>query len=414
MSRRERHSRAGVCLLRASVAACMALVALLTLCAPSVLARSTRARIASSIEFSHEPLIFGGIGALRAGDVRPVPQLVSDLWRDLDLAAADGAARRGGASALQASFRAHRFAPTLHAPVRAVLDISLRRGATPSNLAPVCAGPSNHNYDAVVRGATSSDFVATKTCFKSFGGETHVLMADGTTKPISEVEVGDMVIARDPETGEFGSREVTHLWIHDDDLVRLEIGGDVVRTTEDHPFWNQTDEQWQRADELDTGDLVLTADGQRVKVDALLGSGGRGLAYNLSVRGVHTYHVMFGANAVLVHNSGCFDPPGITSNRHGQLTNGNYTIDSAGMAPHQSGSLAGGKSQWAYGVNAEKATLDAAAYADEAGLWVGNKAKVPVVDGVVGALGKTGERTSWINVYRNKNGFVHGSPGNPG
>ena len=32
----------------------------------------------------------------------------------------------------------------------------------------------------------------------SFGGETGVLMADGTTKPISEVEVGDVVLARTP------------------------------------------------------------------------------------------------------------------------------------------------------------------------------------------------------------------------
>jgi hypothetical protein len=75
----------------------------------------------------------------------------------------------------------------------------------------------------------------------SFSAETEVVMADGTTKPISEVEVGDWVVAEDPETGERGVREVTRLWVHQDTIVDLEIDGHDVATTEDHPFWNHTD-----------------------------------------------------------------------------------------------------------------------------------------------------------------------------
>jgi hypothetical protein len=160
---------------------------------------------------------------------------------------------------------------------------------------------------------TTRQFMATKTgsivddvveaCFRSFGAETRVLMANGTTKPISEIEAGDMVLAQDPETGEIGVRTVTDVWVHEDDLVRLEIDGDIVRTTEDHPFWNDTDKQWQRADQLDSGDLVLTSDGRRIKVEARLGSAGRGSAYNFTVEGLHTYHVLFGTDAVLVHNA---------------------------------------------------------------------------------------------------------------
>lgn len=104
--------------------------------------------------------------------------------------------------------------------------------------------------------------------------------------------------------------------------------------------------------------------------------------------------------------------PKITVNRHGQLTNGTYTVDAAGMAPHKTGSLAKGKSQWLSGVDAEKAVLDAAAKADAEGLWVGSKAKVPGSTDV-GALGSTGELTPYINVYRTKTGFVHGAPGTP-
>ncbi len=138
----------------------------------------------------------------------------------------------------------------------------------------------------------------------SFSGETRVLMADGTTKPISEIEVGDEVLAYDPETGERGPREVTHLWVHRDTLVDLEVGESPITTTEDHPFWNVTDRAWQPAVELDTGDLVLTAGGGTLRVDGLdWSTTSVGTAYNLSVDGIHTYFVQVGSEEILVHNT---------------------------------------------------------------------------------------------------------------
>jgi hypothetical protein len=138
----------------------------------------------------------------------------------------------------------------------------------------------------------------------SFSAETEVVMADGTTKPISEVEVGDWVVAEDPETGERGVREVTRLWVHQDTIVDLEVDGHDVATTEDHPFWNHTDGQWQRADVLDPGDLLLTADGTTLTVGGLdWGSVRTATAYNLSVDDIHTYFVAVGDNEVLVHNT---------------------------------------------------------------------------------------------------------------
>jgi hypothetical protein len=137
----------------------------------------------------------------------------------------------------------------------------------------------------------------------SFSAETEVVMADGTTKPISEVEVGDWVLAEDPETGQRGARRVLNLFVHDDTLVDLGIDGGVVTTTEDHPFWNQTDGVFQRADGLDAGDLVLTADGGLVPVDGLVaGSDRAGTAYNLHIEEIHTYFVVVGDEEALVHN----------------------------------------------------------------------------------------------------------------
>ncbi|RLK09568.1 intein/intein/RHS repeat-associated protein [Micromonospora sp. M71_S20] len=140
---------------------------------------------------------------------------------------------------------------------------------------------------------------------KSFSGDTEVLMADGTKKRLDEISPGDEVMASDPETGEQGPRVVTDVWVHSDDLIRLDLAGGSVMTTEDHPFWNHTDREWQRADELDAGDVVKTADGGTRSVIGLrLVTGRTDLAYNLTVDGIHTYYVMAGEASVLVHNTG--------------------------------------------------------------------------------------------------------------
>ena len=82
------------------------------------------------------------------------------------------------------------------------------------------------------------------------------------------------------------------------------------------------------------------------------------------------------------------------------------------MRPHTTGSLANGKSQFLYRVNKKQGVLDAAAYADDPGLWVGNKAKV-ALDTPIGVHGQTGELTNVINIYRTKTGSVHGASGTP-
>ena len=111
-----------------------------------------------------------------------------------------------------------------------------------------------------------------------------------------------------------------------------------------------------------------------------------------------------------------FKPPRIWTDRHGFLTNGTYAVDSTAMRLHTDGNFGSKKSQWWSYVDAEKATLDAAAYADEYGLWHGPKAKVVSVNGTVGTCGETGEETNVINLYRGDPGggvrMVHGLPGN--
>jgi len=142
--------------------------------------------------------------------------------------------------------------------------------------------------------------VAAKAC--SFTGSTVVLMADGTHKRIEDIQVGDEVIATDPETGEQVAKTVEHVWVHDDTVVDLIVDSEVLTTTEDHPFWSVTDQRFERADELTGGEQVLGADGRVISVSGLrVGTAREALAYNLSVEGIHTFHV--GQSEVLVHNT---------------------------------------------------------------------------------------------------------------
>jgi RHS repeat-associated protein len=144
-----------------------------------------------------------------------------------------------------------------------------------------------------------------KAC-SSFSGETKVLLSDGTSKEISDVEVGkDEVLATDPETGEQTPRRVTHVWVHDDTLIGLGINDDVLITTEDHPFWDVIDQRWERADHLDPQDELLTPDSSRALVTGLIARSAQvGRAYNLTVADIHTYYVIAGDTPVLVHNCG--------------------------------------------------------------------------------------------------------------
>ena len=137
----------------------------------------------------------------------------------------------------------------------------------------------------------------------SFSGKTLVKMADGSRKPISRVKVGDRVLAADPKTNRVAGKKVTHVWKHRDTLVDLKISGESITTTDDHPFWSETDQTFKHADQLVTGEKLRAASGALVDVQALESRSFRGgQAFNLTVADFHTYFV--GRATALVHNCG--------------------------------------------------------------------------------------------------------------
>ncbi|MFF3967868.1 RHS repeat-associated core domain-containing protein [Streptomyces griseorubiginosus] len=148
----------------------------------------------------------------------------------------------------------------------------------------------------------------------SFTGDTPVLMADGTRKPIKDVVIGDKVIATDPNTGENGPRKVTALIKGDGDkqLVDITLNTDraartnssTITATDGHPFWVPQLNQWIEAGDLAPGQWLQTSSGTWIQITAIQHRTQHTAVYNLTVDGLHTYYAAAGNASVLVHNCG--------------------------------------------------------------------------------------------------------------
>ncbi|SMC98422.1 intein C-terminal splicing region/intein N-terminal splicing region [Kibdelosporangium aridum] len=143
----------------------------------------------------------------------------------------------------------------------------------------------------------------------SFTGDTRVLLADGTSKAIKDVTVGDRVMATNPqaEPSVTGARAVTRLITNfgKKNLVTISVaGGGSIDATDQHPFWVASQQRWRDAKDLGPGDKLLAPDGHYVTVTATHPWVQRVAVYNLTVAGLHTFYVVAGDVAVLVHNSG--------------------------------------------------------------------------------------------------------------
>ncbi|MEU9471883.1 polymorphic toxin-type HINT domain-containing protein [Streptomyces avermitilis] len=148
----------------------------------------------------------------------------------------------------------------------------------------------------------------------SFTPDTKVLMADGTTKKIKDVDIGDKVLATDPETGETKTETVTaeikgtglkHLV-----KVTVDLDGKkgdktaAITATDGHPFWVPELGEWLQANDLEPGERLSTSTGTRVHITAIKRwTTLQATVHNLTVSDLHTYYVLAGATPVLVHNA---------------------------------------------------------------------------------------------------------------
>ncbi|MEV7006698.1 RHS repeat-associated core domain-containing protein [Streptosporangium sp. NPDC051022] len=153
----------------------------------------------------------------------------------------------------------------------------------------------------------------------SFVAGTPVLMADGTTKPVEKVDLGERVVATDPNTGETAAKPVVGLILGDGakTLVRVTVDTDGDRgsatgqvvATDGHPFWVESTRTWLTADKLQPGMWLRTSSGTHVQVTATKKWTAHERVHNFTIADVHTYYVLAGPAPVLVHNCGNRNDP---------------------------------------------------------------------------------------------------------
>ena len=136
-----------------------------------------------------------------------------------------------------------------------------------------------------------------------FTADTPVVMADGSTKPISQVEVGERVLAHDPATGEDVAATVEQTFTHENvPTLKVTTTGGVVETTATHPFYVEG-RGYTPASDLHEGDTLHTPNGQTVQVISIQATGHHETVHNLAIAGLHNYHVATNTGqAILVHN----------------------------------------------------------------------------------------------------------------
>ena len=179
------------------------------------------------------------------------------------------------------------------------------RGATATKLARTAVRGGGRKATRAAGAESSSARTAAGSCsVNSFTAGTPVLMADGSQKPIEQVQRGDQVLATDPETGVTAAKTVVTPIAHGGPHTMVSVSlsdGSSITATDEHPFWAETRGAFVYAQDLHTGDKVLTSTGKRLLVKAITVFVAVLVAFNLQIDQIHTYYA--GVTPVLVHNA---------------------------------------------------------------------------------------------------------------
>jgi hypothetical protein len=118
-------------------------------------------------------------------------------------------------------------------------------------------------------------------------------------QPIESLQLGDLVLAQNIETGELKYQPVIGRTVRPPSkILKVSLGGESLRTTLGHPFW-VSGVGWRMAKDLDD-EAVLHGMGGSPRVEAIAADGEEE-AYNLVVADFNTYFV--GESGVLVHDN---------------------------------------------------------------------------------------------------------------
>lgn len=162
---------------------------------------------------------------------------------------------------------------------------------------------------AVVLGLETGALAASARLCNCFVEGTEVQTPDGF-KMIEDVEVGDLVLARDEDTGESAykpvvaliagsEREIWEVTIETTDGQNV-VRQEPIRTTVEHP-WRTADGRWIETKDLAPGMELVSSNGDRAVVISAFKTDRVEPTYNFEVEGLHTYFV--GEAGVWVHNA---------------------------------------------------------------------------------------------------------------
>jgi RHS repeat-associated protein len=139
-----------------------------------------------------------------------------------------------------------------------------------------------------------------------FVAGTIVQMADGSTKPIEDIQVGDLVLSRDQNSTEeedtVSSRVVLTFRKEKSVTLLLSLSnGEQIETTLEHPFFVRG-KGWIAAGHLTSSDKIVTQSKSVVSVEKAERCFTGRTVYNFEVEDTHTYFVGQHSGGIWVHN----------------------------------------------------------------------------------------------------------------
>lgn len=131
---------------------------------------------------------------------------------------------------------------------------------------------------------------------------TQIKTPDGE-KPIEDIKIGDSVYSANPETGEYGVKKISNVFVRETDTLYCVLTeNEEILTTDEHPFWVINLGDWVASKDLQVGDILRLQDGETT---VIINLSVKHLdepvtVYNFEVEDWHAYFV--GSEGVLVHN----------------------------------------------------------------------------------------------------------------
>jgi hypothetical protein len=151
-------------------------------------------------------------------------------------------------------------------------------------------GQLAHNYGSWGRipAWVAAQMAGFKTCF----APGTPMRTPGGSRNIEDIRAGDLVLSRDENNceGPVEAKVVEEVFVRAGQLWRLDVNGQTIRTTAEHPFF-VAGKGWVPCHELKVGDRLLIESGAWVAVEAVEDTGVWSTVYNLQVADYHTYFV---------------------------------------------------------------------------------------------------------------------------